>query len=247
MRSSTIVRAAGAAATVVLSVVGLVALLPYSASAAGDVASTSSVLAPDMPQAIAEPGAPPVPAGWIVSPGTKSGTPTLDSVVGVSAPHLTHTAVVRGTRATYQWMLDGRPVSGETDPTTVPGPEALGRRLTLDIAFTAPGYAPRAGTFHFGVVALRAVPAGWVSASPRVDGPARFGRALTVRGPALTHTAIASGATVHYRWFVDGVAAPGATGPTWTPNQAGDLVVGVTVAKPGWKPLAFTLRLGWII
>lgn len=247
MRSSTIVRAAGAAATVVLSVAGLVALLPHSASAAGVVASTSSVLAPDMPQAIAEPGAPPVPAGWIVSPGTESGTPTLDSVVGVSAPHLTHTAVVRGTRATYQWMLDGRPVSGETDPTTVPGPEALGRRLTLDIAFTAPGYAPRAGTFHFGVVALRAVPAGWVSASPRVDGPARFGRALTVRGPALTHTAIASGATVHYRWFVDGVAAPGATGPTWTPNQAGDLVVGVTVAKPGWKPLAFTLRLGWII
>jgi hypothetical protein len=190
-----------------------------------------------------------VPSGWITSPGTKSGKAYVGSAVGVSAPTITHTGKVAEVKTYYQWFLDGKKIPGATKRTYVPSTQALGRQLTLGIQFSAPGYFARSGSFGFGTVGQRSVPAGWIKAPAVKSGAPRVGRVSSVSGPTLTPTAVSSGAKVHYQWFVDGQKVPGATSRSWTPTAATrgkTLTLGIAISKPTWKSLNQTVSFGRI-
>ncbi|MDQ1105795.1 hypothetical protein QE364_002346 [Nocardioides zeae] len=190
-----------------------------------------------------------VPSGWITSPGTKSGKAYVGSAVGVSAPTITHSGKVAEVKTYYQWFLDGKKIPGATKRTYVPPTQALGRQLTLGIQFSAPGYFARSGSFGFGTVGQRSVPAGWIKSPAVKSGAPRVGRASSVSGPTLTPTAVSSGAKVHYQWFVNGQKVPGATSRSWTPTastRGTTLTLGIAVSKPTWKSLNQTVSFGRI-
>ena len=189
------------------------------------------------------------PSGWIKNAGRKSGAPVAGSSVGVTPAVLTHTGAVSGVKANYQWLLDGARIPGATKRTYVPPAQTVGRHLTLGIQLTAPGYFPRNGSFDFGRVGQRSVPAGWVAAPAIRSGAPRVGRVSSVTGPALTATAVSSGATVYYQWFADGAKVPGARAASWTPTAAyrgKNLTLGIAIAKPAWKSLHQTVSFGRI-
>ncbi len=189
----------------------------------------------------------PFPAAWVKDPGRKSGAAVAGTPVGVTPAVLTHTGAVSGVKANYQWFLDGKPVPGATKRTYTPPVQAVGRRLTLGIQLTAPGYFPRNGSFGFGTVGQRSVPAAWVVRPAVRSGAPRVGRVSSVTGPTLTATAVSSGATVYYQWYADGVAVAGARKASWTPTAAyrgKNLTLGIAIAKPAWKALHQTVAFG---
>lgn len=187
------------------------------------------------------------PAAWVRTPGAKSGAAFAGTPVGVSAPSFTHTGTVAELRPYYQWYLDGAVIPGAKSRTYTPPANAIGRKLTLGIAFAAPGYLTRTGSFNFGTVGQRSVPAAWVRTPAVKSGTARAGSTVSVSAPVLTSTAVAQGTKVYYQWFLDGRAIPGAKSRTYTVTSAArgkTLTVGIAVAKPLWKPLNSTLSFG---
>ncbi|WZH52553.1 MAG: hypothetical protein PIR53_00790 [Nocardioides alkalitolerans] len=198
-------------------------------------------------RAITPPATQPVPASFVHHAGQKSGPATAGYGAAVTRVNFTETGESNGARPHYQWFLDGKKIPGATTDTYVPPVSTVGRRLTLGLQITAPGYLPRNGSFDFGVVGQRSVPAGWVKAPATKSGTARVGSTVAVSGPALTPTAVSSGAKTYYQWFLDGKKIPGATSRTYKVPAAAKgktLTVGIAVTKTAWKPLNQTVGFG---
>lgn len=175
----------------------------------------------------------PVEAGELANSVSPSivGEPRVDSTLTAAPGSWAPTP----TTLAYRWFANGRKIPGATTPTLTPGPELLGRNLSVRVIARLEGYdavrtrvrtAPVApGTFT-------------VLDPPTVTGTALPGETLSL-DPGSYAPATADELSV--AWLRDGVPVAGATGTSY-PLTAADLgaslTAQVTVARPGYEPLA---------
>lgn len=86
----------------------------------------------------------PMPTAFFDGYGARVGTPRVGRTVAVTRPstYLTAKGVAAGVKATYRWMVDGRPVSGTAAARrtfTVPS-RLVGKQLSVRTWFAARGY-----------------------------------------------------------------------------------------------------------
>jgi hypothetical protein len=133
----------------------------------------------------------------------------------------------------YQWLADGKPISGATSRSFTPGAAQLGQQIRARVTATKAGA-------HSGTAKSRAtddVARGVFvnTAPPTVEGKAQVGVPL-----AANRGTFSAGGTFSYQWFAGGEPIPGATSARFTPtaDQLGQGVkVKVTLSAPGYKTL----------
>ncbi len=144
-----------------------------------------------------------------------------------------------GARYQYRWLADGKPVSGATGTRLTLTPQLLGKRITVQVTATAPGYVDVSRTS----AATPKVARGTISATAAVTGSAKVGSrlkaAVTVKKPT------AGTRTVRYQWLRDGKAIRGATTSTYRVSAADRkhrLSVRVTVGAAGYTAKVITTK-----
>ena len=145
-----------------------------------------------------------------VATSTATAPVAAGTITSTTAPKVTGTAKVgrtlTGTAGTwtpvpattsYQWLADGKPVAGATSTTLKVGPSLVGKRISLRVAVTAPGYAAATRTSAATAAVVRAAFA--VTKGPRITGTPKVGRTLSVQ-PGV----VSPSAKVTYAWYVAG-------------------------------------------
>lgn len=132
---------------------------------------------------------------------------------------------------TYQWLVAGEEVDGETDSTYVIKPGDLGKQVTVRVTGSMPGIDSDSAVSAPVVVSdmNNTVP-------PSVSGTPRVGNTLTADPGHLVQPPD----SVAYQWFADGEAIEGATGATLVlgPDLAGKQIrVVVTANKAGYTSM----------
>ncbi|WP_394280030.1 peptidoglycan DD-metalloendopeptidase family protein [Microbacterium sp.] len=168
----------------------------------------------------------PTPATPVVVP-TASPTPTEQPFTVAPQPQITGTARVGLTLTattpdwspvpahTYQWLVDGVPVADAVGPTWQVTAAAAGKRVTVAVTGTLPGYVTTTVTSEPTAAVVR----GRLTAKqPAISGTPTVGRTLTVRagdwGPAPVR--------VTYQWLRDGAVISGATASSYKATRADD-------------------------
>jgi surface antigen len=131
----------------------------------------------------------------------------------------------------YQWLANGKPISGATKRSFTPGPDQLGKRIRAKVTATKSGSDPGTAASEPTVGVAKGVFAN--TAPPAVQGTPQVGVPLS----ANPGTWSAPG-TFGYQWFAGGDKVDGATDATFTPtaDQLGRGVkVRVTVSAPGYR------------
>lgn len=134
---------------------------------------------------------------------------------------------------TYQWLVNGKPVSGATGATYVLGPAKVGKQISVEVSATKIGYAVADATSP----ATAAVAPGELAPDekPAITGEALVGSVLTASKG--TWSPAAKSRTI--KWLSDGKPVARASGWTFTPgpDQAGTvLTVVVTAQRNGYEP-----------
>jgi surface antigen len=182
------------------------------------------------------PATTPVEPGDITStaPPTVTGTPRVDGELAAT-PGLWNP---EPTAVAYQWAADGVPVPGATAATFTPGPDQVGKAMTVVVTASKPGYldvsAPSAATAP--------VAPGTIARTGKklLTGTARFGETLTLDAGKASPL----GSERSIEWLRGGVPVEGANGTTYqlTAADLGARVAPrVTYTKPGYTPLVTTL------
>ena len=172
-----------------------------------------------------ETGAVPAP---VISPAP---TPTVSGTPRVGAPLQASTGTwMTGVTLSYQWYVDGSPVSAATGPSYTPRPADLGKPVHVAVTGTRLGYpdvtTTSADTTAVGLGVL-------TTTKPTIGGRPLVGRTLTARPGAWTR-----GTTFTYAWFADGTAIKHATATklVLTKAQRGKrITVRVTGTHPGYQ------------
>lgn len=143
-----------------------------------------------------------------------------------------------GTLFTYQWLVSGKAVKGATAATFVPRKSDKGKRVTVRITGTNPGYATATTTSKKSskVRPLRSMK----KATPTVSGTVKVGMTLTAKPGKWT-----AGARLAYQWLVGGKAVAGATARTFVPRETDrgrTITVKVTGTKAGYKTTSKTSK-----
>lgn len=139
---------------------------------------------------------------------------------------------------TYSWYANGVAITGAHARSFTPTPAQLGQKLTVRVTASMGGV--KASTLSS--VASAAVAAGTLvpSGTPLVVGSPQVGVPLVAEGATWRPTP-----SVSYQWYSNGVAIPGATDPTYTP-QASDLgstiTVTATATATGYRIAAATVK-----
>jgi surface antigen len=133
----------------------------------------------------------------------------------------------------YQWSADGIPVAGATGSTFVPGPDQVGKTLSVAVTASKEGYTDVSAAS----AATPAVAPGTFSAtSPAtVRGTARPGETLTLKAARYTPAG-----DVAVQWYRGTVAVPSATSTTYDVGAAdlGERITAtMTLSRPGYTPL----------
>lgn len=142
-----------------------------------------------------------------------SATPTISgkAAVGVTLQAVTGTWT-SGTAFTYKWLANGAAVSGATSPTFALTPAMLGKRISVTVTGTKPGFRTIVKTS----AQTAAVALGTLAApTPAVSGSLAVGYRLTAVTGAWT-----TGTALKYQWYAGGVAISGATASKFTLTTA---------------------------
>ncbi|MCI1748295.1 MAG: hypothetical protein LKI24_09480 [Acidipropionibacterium sp.] len=160
---------------------------------------------------------------------TVSGTPTVGSTLTVKPGTWSPAATL-----TYQWLRDGKAISGATASTYKIATADRGHKLSVKVTATKSGYLTTAKTSaSISVVIVFAK-----APAPALSGAAKAGSTLTVKpgtwspAPKLT-----------YQWLRDGKAISKAAKPTYriaTADRGHKLSVRVTASKSGYLTTAKT-------
>lgn len=154
-------------------------------------------------------------------------TPTITGTAKVGA---TLTAKrgswTSGTTFAYQWLVNGKPVTGATGTTFKPRASDVGKKVTVKVTGAKSGHTTVTRTSK----ATSAVVKGTLTTSrPTITGTAKVGARLTARRGTWT-----AGTTFSYRWYANGKAISGATATTYK-LRAADRGKVVTVKVTGTK------------
>lgn len=209
----------------------------------GATAQTYTLTAADLGKAVGVRMTGSTADGQLVSRHSAPTVPVRPGTLTASVPAVTGTVKVgyalgvrpgtwtTGTVFKYQWYRSGVPVPGAVGAAYRLTAADAGRKMSIRIAGTKPGYQPTAKSS-----ALTApVATGTLKAPvPAVTGILRAGYLLTANPGAWT-----SGTTLRFQWYRSGVAIPGATGRGYrlvTADRADALRVRVSGSLSGYAP-----------
>jgi len=170
-----------------------------------------------------------------------SSAPTIPGTPTVGVPVTASPGAWRPAWAvtySYAWYANGVAIPGANAQRFTPTPTQFGQKLSVKVTASMSG----AKSTTVSSVLSRAVAQGTLvaSGSPVVVGAPQVGVPLVAQGATWRPTP-----AVTYQWFSDGVAIPGATSATYTP-QASDLgatiTVTITATATGYKMAAATAR-----
>ncbi|WP_166791627.1 CAP domain-containing protein [Cryobacterium frigoriphilum] len=171
------------------------------------------------------------PAALTATPvPTVSGSATLGRTLTASAGAWAPSPV----SLAFQWSAAGVKIAGATAPSYVAVTADLGKRLTVTVTGTKPGYATVAKT-SIGTAAVK----GTLTATPTptIAGTAKVGQVVTAATGAWAPAPV----TLLYQWTRSGTAITGATASSYTIRAAdvgATLTVTVTGTKPNYGPVA---------
>ena len=131
----------------------------------------------------------------------------------------------------YQWLANGKPISGATSKTFTPAPASSVSRIRAKVTATKSGAHSGSAQSH---------PTGGVAKGVFVvsDGPTVAGKAQVGIPLATSHGTWSPTGTFAYQWYAGGDAITGATAATFTPTPAqlgSGLEVRVSLSAPGYK------------
>ena len=107
---------------------------------------------------------------------------------------------------TYQWLIDGKNITGGTSQTFKILPSLTGRQLSVRISQTSLGYDNEVKTSS----AVLVQPAKMVVSKAKISGLVKVGKSVSV-----ANTLWAPSAKVSYQWLVDGKSIKGGTSKTY--------------------------------
>jgi surface antigen len=146
---------------------------------------------------------------------------TLVASPGVWSPHAP---------PAFQWLVDGRPVTGATGPTYAPTVNDVRKQVSVKVSVSLPGYAPASA---ISAATSAVIPGTFRSTSdPSVTGTPKVDVPLTANPGSWSPEP-----TLSWQWTADGAPIPGATSATFTPSPAElekHLAVEVTARRPGY-------------
>lgn len=143
----------------------------------------------------------------VVAPTTAPsivGTPAVGSPVEVAPGAWTPTPA----SVTVRWLADGAAIPGATTTSYVPTPDVKGKTLTAEVTAALDGYAAGQASLATAPVAPGRFQA---TAVPAIEGTPEVGQTLTLTSASWAPQP----ARQSTQWYADGVAVPGATGPTF--------------------------------
>lgn len=157
------------------------------------------------------------------STGVSIGAGTLDAG---SAPAVSGTAKVGKTvtaepgssspaddgHPSYQWLLDGQPVAGQTQPTYVIKPSDADAALRVRVTHHKAGYAD----LDVSSAAVTVAKGDFAAGAPTISGPVKVGEEVSAVAGAWSPNP----ESVTYQWLLDGHAVSGATAATYTITAA---------------------------
>ena len=147
----------------------------------------------------------------------------------------------------YQWLADGQPIAGATEPVYTLTTAEAGRAITVAVTASKPGCT--AATAISAPTAAVQEGAVHLVIRPSIGGDPVVGNELTVVEGAWDPAS----ASLGYQWLRSGTPIPGATGASYSPTAADvgeQLAVLVTATAPGYAdasattPATFPVRSG---
>jgi hypothetical protein len=107
-----------------------------------------------------------------------------------------------GTAFSYQWQANGVSIAGATESTYIPPLSLAGKRISVSVSGTNPGYAKGATGTSSKTLKLA------IASMPRISGKAKVGIVLHARAGSWT-----KGTKLTYTWFVGGKKVANDQGP----------------------------------
>jgi surface-anchored protein len=139
----------------------------------------------------------------------------------------------------YQWLVDGKTISGATGSSYTVTAGDAGKKVSVAVTASKTGFASVTKTSAAKTVTVPVTPVkDFTSVTVTISGDAKAGSTLTAKA-----TTTPQADTFSYQWLVDGKAVAGATKSTYTVT-AGDagkkISVTVTASKSGYTATSAT-------
>ncbi|QIG41786.1 hypothetical protein G5V58_02440 [Nocardioides anomalus] len=190
-----------------------------------------------------------IPVTGSGSAGTACAVLANGPVASAAAPSVTGTRVVGSTLTadpgqwtptpdsfTYQWLRDGVAIPGAEQASYTTTAADGGHVVSVAVTAVKAEFAPASATSAAVPIAPATAPT-LTTGTPTLSAPVRVGVEVTA-SPGSWRAGSAGVTSFAFQWLRDGVAIPGATGPSYTPTAAdrpGALSVTVTGTYAGYQ------------